>query len=95
MHPRKILIMLTALSPIAAVPVFAAQDNKSTSEQRTDLTRRTPTGGTIGGTATPNPQAAGTQGVSGQGGSGMNSGTAHATDSGAATKRQGSSGGGQ
>jgi len=63
MRMRKILILaITGLIPLAATPAYTAQDNKSTSDQRNDLTRSSPDGGTIAGTATPTPQSSGTQG---------------------------------
>jgi hypothetical protein len=53
---------MMAIAALLAMTADAAQDNKSTSDQRDDLTRTNSTGGTIAGTATPTPQAAGTQG---------------------------------
>jgi hypothetical protein len=63
MHTRSDpLVTLTLLLSLTAAPVLAAPDNKSTSEQRPDLTTSNPTGQTIPGTATTTPQSAGDQG---------------------------------
>jgi hypothetical protein len=57
-----LLATATFLLSLTAIPALAAQDNKSNSEQRPDLTSTQPTGTTIPGTATTTPQAAGDQG---------------------------------
>jgi len=57
------LLSLTASLVLTASPVLAAPENKSTSEQRPDLTTTQPTGTTIPGTATTTPQSAGDQGT--------------------------------
>jgi len=65
------LIALT-VGLIAATPAYTAQDNKTTSDQRSDLTRTEPTRETVGGTATPTSQSAGTQGNSSNAGAALN-----------------------
>ena len=62
MFCSKSLPMAACFMLFAMSPVLAAQDDKSTIEQRPDLTQSVPTGDTIPGTATSTPQSAGHQG---------------------------------
>ena len=57
-----LLVTANVLLWLTASPVLAAPDNKSTSEQRPDLTTTSPSGNTIPGTPSTTPQAAGEQG---------------------------------